>query len=259
VESSSLYLIVFILALILLIGELSRQVLAPQGKRLDGAKTRSHSLIKWKPVAWLYLASLIGMGIFWTRQLQPGLARGVVSSSPTPSPKSLSTSIPSPTPVPTFTPQPTATPLAIPVTGVVWNPTGEGIYLWQTPGKNILAWLPNGTVLQFLDEWQPYGGLAWARLSFDGQEGWVDAPKILRLAIPEAGVTLVTGEGGYLYTQPQGQKITWLTPGTPVQFYADSQSIEQQGWVQVTLPDQQTGWLQQTLLQTIFAEFSSPF
>ncbi len=164
-----------------------------------------------------------------------------------------------PTPMPTVTSTPTPTPLPIPKTGVIWNQVGSGVYFWETPGQGLLAQFPNGTVVRFLDEWQPYGGLAWTYVAFNAQTGWVDATKILRLAIPESGLTLIAGKGGYLYTQPQGQKITWLTPGTPVQLRADPQPIAQQGWIQVTLPDQQSGWLQQTLLQTIFAESPSPF
>ncbi|GAB4577505.1 MAG: hypothetical protein Fur0022_02360 [Anaerolineales bacterium] len=200
---------------------------------------------------WLYLISLLGIGIFWTRHLHPVLAQEILPS-PTTSPQPSPTSTPLPTPQPTSTRPPTETPLAIPDTGLIWNPDGEGVYLWQTPGENILDWLANGTVIRFLNAWEPYGGLAWAWISFDGQEGWVDATKLLRLTIPETGLSLVDGAGSYLYTQPLGQKITWLSPGTPLQVHESHSPTTVQGWVQVTLPDQQTGWLPQSLIQVIF-------
>lgn len=245
-------LIALLLGSILLMGALSC-FYAYQRKRLPPTESRSRSLAKWRPVIWLYVVSLLSMGVFWKQHLSPVLAQEV-PPSPTASPQQPSPSSTPllPTPKPTSTPIPTETPLPIPDTGLIWNPKGEGVYLWQSPGQHILTWLANGAVIRFLDQWEAYGGLAWAWVSVAGQEGWVDATTSLRLIIPETGLTLVDGAGGNLFTQPQGQKITWLSPGTPLQVQDDSSSPPVEGWLQVTLPDRQTGWIPQALIHVIF-------
>lgn len=245
-------LIALLLGSILLIGALAC-FYAYQNKRLSPAQTPSHSLAKWRPVMWLYVVSLLSLGVFWKQHLNPVLAQEVSPTS-TAIPQSLPTSTPLPTltPKPTNTRPPTETPLPIPDTGIIWNPKEEGVYLWQAPGQHILTWLINGAVIKFLDEWDAYGGLPWAWVSVDGQEGWVDATTTLRLIIPETGLTLVAGAGGYLFTEPQGQKITWLSPGTSLEIQEDQSSPTVEDWVQVTLPDRQIGWIPQTLIQVIF-------
>lgn len=188
------------------------------------------------------------MGVWGMRYLRPVLAETV---PPTPYPAQATPQTPTvfPTTIPTHTPTPTLTPLPIPTTGVVWNPTGEGVYLWQAPGQTILNWVENGAVIQFLDTWEGYGGVAWAQVAYQEQIGWVDAAKLLRVTIPKTGLIVVTGEGSFLYTQPQGQPLTWLTPGTPVEITTSETASP--GWVQVSLPNQEAGWVQETRLQTL--------
>lgn len=189
------------------------------------------------------------MSLFWLQRLPPVLAETVPPTlPPTQTVHPPRTALP--TLPPTATPHPTATPLTIPTTGVVWNPTGEGVYLWQAPGQTILTWVKNGAVIRFLEAWEPYGGQAWAQVAFQDQTGWVDAAKLLRVTIPKTGLVVVAGEGSFLYTQPQGQPLTWLTPGTPVKVISPSEIIAP-GWVQVSLPNQEAGWVQEIRLQTL--------
>lgn len=188
------------------------------------------------------------MGVLWV-QYRPSVWAEPVSPPSLPTQTVEPTHTVFPTLTPTIAPIPTATPLTIPTTGVVWNPTGEGVYLWQAPGQTILAWVENGSLIQFLDVWEPFGGQAWAQVVFQAQTGWVDAAKLLRVTIPKTGLIVVAGEGSFLYAQPQGQPLTWLTPGTPVEITSAPTNLP--GWVQVSLPNQEAGWIQEIRLQTL--------
>ena len=162
----------------------------------------------------------------------------------------LTTSTPTVTSLPATTPTLTPTPLPIPTTGVIWNRENAGSYFWEAPGKGILSQLPNGTIVTFLEDWQAYGGLGWASVEFDGQTGWVNVVDIFRVTIPEGGFSqVVAAEGTYLYSEPQGQHILWLSPSTPFRIGQKMQVVNSQTWVSVGLLNGTEGWMKKETIQ----------
>lgn len=245
-----------ILYFVIMVGVILWHIYARQKHPLTTGNARFNPFAQWRPVLWLYLISLVGMGLFWTQYLPPVLAQEVLPS-PTASLPSNLTSTPLPTAQPTPTRPPTETPLPIPDTGLIWNPNGQGVYLWQTPGQNILTWLANGVIIRFLDEWEPYGGKAWARVDWDGQAGWVNATIVWRVTMPETFPVVL--EGTYLFAAPAGNLLIWLSPGTPVRpgvgWVSRVTPIVQeivgkngQQWMRVTLLDGMEGWVQKVRL-----------
>ncbi len=69
-----------------------------------------------------------------------------------------------PSPTPTDPPLLTATSFPIPDDGLVWGRNAVGVYLWESPKGKILARLPNGTVVMFLEERSSYGNLPWIKV-----------------------------------------------------------------------------------------------
>ena len=230
--------------------------------RLRGLVISSHCAApEWKTPALLLAVIFSGMSIgrSWLGESPVALAQKAVEPSIQVHPTSLSTKLPSfptrtqtPTTLPSPTLSPTPTPLPIPTTGVIWNRENGWVYFWESPGQGILEQIPNGMVVTFLDEWEPYGGKAWARVEWDGQAGWVDASIVWRVTMPE-NFPVVT-EGTYLYAEPAGKQLEWLPAGTPLRpgvgwippATPTVQKFVGEGghqWVQVTLLDGTEGWV----------------
>ena len=94
----------------------------------------------------------------------------------TPSPTSrIPTLIPSATPTPTPTTAPTATGPAAPLTGTVTGSGTLGLRLRETPGGNLIDYLPDGTVVTLKpDITRTSDGIEWRRvIDPKGREGWV--------------------------------------------------------------------------------------
>ena len=143
----------------------------------------------------------------------------------------------------TATPRPTAqpspTPLPIPKTGIVWTEHGASVYFYAEPGQGILRSIPNGTFVTLLDEFASYGNLPWTQVQLDEKTGWLTATDVHRLRFEGERFSQVAApEGTNLYTEPQGQIVLWLPPGTPVRFQESAG-----GWARVSALNGEVGWV----------------
>jgi hypothetical protein len=129
---------------------------------------------------------------------------------------------------------------------VIWNQENTGTYFWEAPGKEILTQLPNGTIVILLEDWMAYGGLGWAFVEFDSRTGWVNVVDVFRVALQEGGFSrVVDKEGTYLYSQPQAQRLAWLSPGTPVGLGQEIQVVNGLTWVRAVLLNGTEGWVKE--------------
>ncbi|HUF39246.1 MAG TPA: DUF389 domain-containing protein [Anaerolineales bacterium] len=91
----------------------------------------------------------------------------------TPTPTLTPTQTPTPTRTPTETPVP-PTPTPTPVFGIVNVPGFDGGRLRDAPLGNAITVLPNGTVVQVLDDPVVLGEVTWLHvITEDGVEGWI--------------------------------------------------------------------------------------
>ncbi len=96
--------------------------------------------------------------------------------SATPSPTSSPSPTLTPTPTPTVTLTPTSTPTPFGRTAIIAHTGGRGVHLRGGPGGEILAVLPEGTVVHVVGSLQPGDGIEWLPVvTEDGRMGWVAA------------------------------------------------------------------------------------
>jgi len=147
-----------------------------------------------------------------------------------------------PSPTPTYPPLLTPTPLPIPDIGLVWCRNAAGVYLWASPDGKILAHLPNGTVVKYLEERSSYGNLPWIKIISPLGEGWILQTQVFReFDSPTAYVAIETGT--YLRDQPRGGIQQTLSLGTPIMNIFEKQETEGRTWVRVEVVDGKVGWV----------------
>lgn len=151
-------------------------------------------------------------------------------------------SVPAPSPTPTFPPLLTPTSLPVPSTGLVWGKNADGVYLWESPQGKILARLPNGTKVRFLDDRSSYGNLPWTKVHSPSGEGWLLLTQIFRENRNPAAYIAIQG-GTYLRDQPRGGVQQALSLGTPIMSILNAQETEGRIWVQVEVLDGAVGWV----------------
>ena len=132
--------------------------------------------------------------------------------------------------------------LAVPNSAVVWNRRGSGTPLWDQPGGQTIAYLGNGEWVELKDEWSGYGGVPFGAVVAGGEAGWVDMRRVHRLPIPDGDILHVFPvEGVNLYSEPQGDFLLWLPPGTPLLL---EDALGEDSWLSVKLlVGGQSGWL----------------
>ena len=154
-----------------------------------------------------------------------------------------------PSPTPTFPPLLTPTSFPIPNTGLVWGRNASGVYLWNSPEGKILARLPNGTEVRFMDERSSYGNLPWAKVYAPSGEGWILLTQVFRNnRNPAAYIDI--GDGTYLRDQPRGGVKQPLSMGTPIMNILGAQETEGRNWVQVEVLDGEVGWVAEEWLSS---------
>jgi len=147
-----------------------------------------------------------------------------------------------PIPTPTSPPLQVPTPLPIPDSGLVWSKNTSGVYLWESPQSKILARLPNGTKVKFLDERSSYGNLPWVKVLSSSGEGWILQTRVFREGeIPTAYIAIL--DGTYLRDRPRGGIQKTLTIGTPIMSILETQETEGHTWVLVEVLDGTVGWV----------------
>jgi hypothetical protein len=147
-----------------------------------------------------------------------------------------------PSPTPTYPPLLTPTALSIPNVGLVWCRNAAGVYLWKSPEGNILARLPNGTVVRILEERSSYGNLPWIKINSPLGEGWILQTQVFRKF--ESAIAYVAIDGGtYLRDQPSGGIQQMLPVGTPIMKFIEEQETEEHAWVRVEVVDGTVGWV----------------
>jgi hypothetical protein len=155
-----------------------------------------------------------------------------------------------PSPAPTFPPLQTPTPLPIPDTGLVWGRNAAGGYLWKSPEGKILAYLPNGTVVRFLEERSSYGNLPWIKIYSPSGEGWILQTQVFReFESPTAYVAIQ--DGTYLRDQPRGGIQQTLSVGTPIMSILETRETEGRTWVLVEVVDGTVGWVVEKWLSPV--------
>lgn len=95
--------------------------------------------------------------------------------SPTPSPTETFVPTDTPTPEPTDTPTPTETPTPTPVTAVVGYVYGLNLRADPDPDAELLAFLPQGTVVVVLDGLVEGDRFTWQQIEYEGLAGWAVA------------------------------------------------------------------------------------
>ena len=93
----------------------------------------------------------------------------------TPTPTATATVLPTDTatPNPTDTPTPTETPTATPVTAVISFPYGLNMRAEPDPDSNLVAFLPQGTIVVILEGVQEVDGQTWQQIQSGELTGWV--------------------------------------------------------------------------------------
>jgi hypothetical protein len=135
--------------------------------------------------------------------------------------------------------KPAPTAIAIPDTAVVWNRTGLGVYLWDRPGGGIAGFVENGLMVRVMENWETYGGVPFGEVMVEEEIGWVDMRSVHRVVLAEGGFKRLP-QGAYLYAEPGGRALVWLTPGTPVVVIG----LAGLRWMEVELViGGETGWI----------------
>ena len=147
-----------------------------------------------------------------------------------------------PSPTPTYPPLLTPTSLPIPDSGLVWGRNASGVYLWESPKGKILAHLPNGTKVRFLDERSSYGNLPWIKVYSASREGWILQTQVFReIESPAAYIDI--RDGTYLRDQPRGGIQQTLSMGTPIMSILETQETDGRTWALVEVVDGAVGWV----------------
>jgi hypothetical protein len=147
-----------------------------------------------------------------------------------------------PSPPPTATSLPTPTPLPIPDQGLVWVENASGVYLWGSPLGNILTHLPNGSMVQLLEERAAYGNLPWIKVCSPSGEGWLLQTQVFR-ARESPAAYIVSQQGTYLRDRPRGAVQQLLSLGTPIMNILAAQEGAGRTWAQVEVVDGTVGWV----------------
>jgi len=134
-----------------------------------------------------------------------GAAFGAQIGIPTPIPTATFTPSPTPTPTltpvpPTATPTPTLTPTSTrtptvtptltptPVVAVVLVQVGDGGFIREEPGGQILSTITNGTSVQVLPETEEVDGRVWVRVAAPGGiNGWMLLQLLVTATPPTPG------------------------------------------------------------------------
>jgi len=158
-----------------------------------------------------------------------------------------------PTPTPTGTPLPTMAPTPEPSPtpspqNLVWAPDTVGAYLRDSPNGTILALIPNGDSLEVSDQVEKMGGVFWYQVWYGGQSGWVVADYVHQFTNPSF-LVVASEAGAYLRDAPQGQVLSWLSQGTPIEWVLQELDGDAFIWAQVELPDGSVGWVARFLLE----------
>jgi hypothetical protein len=149
---------------------------------------------------------------------------------------------PAPAPIPTEIPAPTSTPFLIPETGLVWDRNAPGAYLWESPEGNILAHLPNGTKVRYLEGRSSYGNQPWTQVTTSAGEGWILDTQVYREA-EDPVAYVVLQEGTYLRDQPGSGILQTLPMGTPIMGILEIQDVEGRNWALVEVVNGADGWV----------------
>lgn len=152
-------------------------------------------------------------------------------------------------PLPTSTdlPPSTPTPLPIPDSGVVWASSTNGVYLQESPESKILAHLPNGTKVRFLEGRAWYGNLPWIQVASPFGEGWILQSQVFRAGEDPVAYVAIR-EGTYLRDQPGGGVQQILSMGTPIMRILETQDMEGRTWAFIEVVDGSLGWVVRTWL-----------
>ncbi|MBC8503759.1 MAG: hypothetical protein ISR58_12305 [Anaerolineales bacterium] len=147
---------------------------------------------------------------------------------------------PTPTSIPTSlpTPVPSPTPELRSAEFVVWTNQGPGVYLRDLPGGLAIDVLPNGTVLDKIDqEIHTSKGINWVQVRFHDQSGWMARHLVYEM---EGIFFLVDNRGDWLFAGIEERVDTRLQPGTPYYLIEVDQASS---WLKVRLADGSEGWL----------------
>lgn len=105
---------------------------------------------------------------------QPTLPMAASSGTPTPTPTN------TPTPTPTQTPTPTLTPTPIAGETAVANTGGGNLVVQRVPGGDIIAIVPNGSIVILQPGHANYAGNLWREIrTVAGVLGWVPEAQLL--------------------------------------------------------------------------------
>ena len=159
-----------------------------------------------------------------------------------------------PTQIATDPPTATATPRPA---YLVWSHEGQGGYLREEPNGRILTLLENGTYTEDLDQMTDEAGLRWKYLLVyfwsSSKAGWVAEP--LLHPVPDGTlVQIVSEEGAYLRSDPQGSILTWLGNGSPLILLDGETETGGYVWQAVETLDGQQGWVLDRLLTPLEIE-----
>ena len=147
---------------------------------------------------------------------------------------------------PTSTREPTLFPTLIPTPTpelrltayVVWTNQGPGIYLRDQPGGLAMDVIPNGTVLDEINqELYTSKGIDWVQVRFHDQTGWVARNLVYEM---EGTIFLVDNSGAWLYQGIEGRVDTRLQPGTPY-YLLEANHIST--WLKIRLASGSEGWI----------------
>ena len=185
----------------------------------------------------LILGVILTSGIlyaFFTPASQPAVAAGPTTALPTSQPTSTWAPKPTQTPPPTVA-SPTPMPTSVPVVNLVWADQASAVNLRDAPSGNVIKAVDNGSVVTLLEDVEESGGYIWIKVEVDGQKGWMADFLIWEVE----GVYHLLEEARDYYQSSDGAQVGMLPKGTPYKTIS-----EEEGWVQILLPDEQVVWIE---------------